>query len=131
MTSTDSKKKMKKQYEDAKKKTKKAKTVSIVVFAVWGAYTLYQINAGAPGYEDLMEKMQEFDMGGLKEELPWIIAGMASKFLMFKCLTYVVFTDLLMVSVFDSADDELRASKDGEIDEDKMELLKDWHKVFP
>merc|ERR1712072_359537 len=112
MTSTDSKKKMKKQYEDAKKKTKKAKTVSIVVFAVWGAYTLYQINAGAPGYEDLMEKMQEFDMGGLKEELPWIIAGMASK--------------LLMVSVFDSADDELRASKDGELDEDKMELLKDW-----
>merc|ERR1712072_1364298 len=50
---------------------------------------------------------------------------------MFKCLTYVVFTDLLMVSVFDSADDELRASKDGELDEDKMELLKDWHRVFP
>merc|ERR1711981_998505 len=129
MTRTDSKKSIKKNFKAAHEKTKKAKTASMVILAAWGGFMAYRIHAGAPGTEEIMEQFENIDMRAMIKDLPMMILGAGSKFVMFKCLTYTMFTDILMVSVFDAAD-ELQA-KDGEVDEDKMDLLKDWQKIMP
>merc|ERR1719253_2581305 len=55
---------------------------------------------------------------------------------MFRCLTLVIFTDLLMVAVFDAADDELVAEVEGtettpacKLVESKSALLRDWQSI--
>merc|ERR1712072_873542 len=97
----------------------------------WAAITGYKLYTGAPDVEPILDAFVNFNLKALLKDLPLIIAGAGSKFLFFKNLTFVVFTDLLIVAIFDAADDELTASETGNVEEDKKALMKEWHRICP
>lgn len=131
MTLADSEKSMKKGFKEAETQSKKAKTFAAVFLLCWAGYLYRQFCIGGPDVEAIRELAESFQLQNISVGLPLMIAQMILSFLYARMITSVVFTDLLMISVFDAADDELEAKKSGSIDEDKEELIKGWQKIYP
>lgn len=134
MTGADSDKSIKKRGKEADAQVRKAKICALVLFLGWAAYMAHRMMVQAPEAEQIKEIFDD-----IRESLPGLdhfsiglmIAQMVAKFIFVQMLTNVVFTDLLMVAVFDAADDELQAKDSGKMCEDKANLVKDWHVLCP
>jgi hypothetical protein len=127
----NTKKKVQTMFAAAEGKIGKAKILAGVILIGYLIYIVYQIYAGGPRLDDLQDALFLVDWGEMARNLLPMAAKMAVTSIMFRFLTEIVCTDGLLTAIFDSADDELRAKQSGDMDEDRAELLKDWHNLIP
>jgi len=131
MTLTASSKDVTKRFNTASMYNNIVKTVAGVILVAWAAYLIYVVSAGGPTAEELRKFFDSINLDDLKDSAPFLIIQMIARFIMFRCLTLVIFTDLLMISVFDAADDELQVDNDSGMMETKSQLLTCWQAIHP
>jgi len=117
----------------ADQRTLHAQLMGVAVLLTYAGWMAYTLSTGGPKAHEIVEALES--LKGIVPRDPKAIAMMVAqiltKFVMGKMLCMICFTDLLMVSIFDSADDELQAKSSGHMDEDKEGLLKEWHALCP
>merc|ERR1711924_291489 len=133
MTTASTEKSIKKKFKEADTQTKKAKMGCAAAMGLWGMYLAYKLHAGGPGAEELREAIESLKLTTPSDPVSIALAVvmMTAKFAMGKLISRVAFTDLLIVSIFDAADDELEAKTTGKMDDTKEKMLKDWHTLLP
>lgn len=131
MIEADTKKKVVQMNKKAEELTKNARTYSYLILIGWFGYMAYKISSGSPELEDIQELFMMIDWEQVAKQAPIAIGKILATRFMFRFLTEIATTTALLQAIFDAADDELRAKEKGEVDEDRNELLKDWHKIYP
>jgi len=131
MIEADTKKKVLKMNKKAEDLMKDARKASYIILIGWFGYTFYKITSGSPELEDLQEVFMMVDWEQVAKQAPMAIGKMIATRFMFRFLTEIATTTALLQAIFDAADDELKAKEKDDADDDRNELLKDWHKICP
>jgi len=131
MVEATTKKQVKKMNKLTDVKISQARNLAVGLLIAFIVYKLYYVISGAPEAEDVQEAFLFVDWEQLLKDAPWTLLTMVSVSLMYRFLTEVACTDVLLTAVFDAADDELKAKHKGDVEEERFELLKDWQEICP
>merc|ERR1719253_1969603 len=121
----------KKKVKTANGKARKYKILCIVSLILQGGYMVYVYKYGGFGADQIREFIERLKFVMLPQNAFGTLIMIIVRFFLTRVFSKTAFTDLMLIAVFDAADDKMKAKHTGTNDEDEEKLCKEWHTICP